>query len=138
MHEISNWIQHTKRVIRISCEVVVFLLCETAIWVRIIVIFRAFSSGTHLFNDTKGAEKLLLLSIFSICLLYVLLFGPLINLLNHLLLIHHIIRKVSVNVHFSFQITFITFETNSICRRRTIYQSTPQWSRRFMVSSDQS
>lgn len=138
MHEISNWIQHTKRVIRISCEVVVFLLCETAIWVRIIVILKAFSSGTHSFNDTKGAEKLLLLSIFSICLLYVLLFGPLINLLNHLLLIHHIIRKVSVNVHFSFQITFITFETNSICRRRTIYQSTPQWSRRFMVSSDQS
>lgn len=99
MLEISNWMQHTKQFIKLSCEVMVFLLCETVIWLRIIVVFKVFSSETHSSNDADATENIsnsLLGTVIRLWLYYVFLFGPVVNLLTHLLLIHHIIRKARI------------------------------------------
>lgn len=99
MLEISNWMQHTKQSIKLSCEVMVFLLCETVIWLRIIVVFKVFSSETHSSNDADATENIsnsLLGTVIRLWSYYVFLFGPVVNLLTHLLLIHHIIRKARI------------------------------------------
>lgn len=76
-----------------------FLLCEAATWVSIITFFDAIFSKIGVSNDVKAMDtyfKLNLGIVFGSTASYFFILGPLINVLNHLLLICQSIRNASV------------------------------------------
>lgn len=100
--EVPSWLPDATRFVKISCEVLIFLLYETATCVSMITFFTwSFQelSETRTSNDSEALVRIVLVLWF----LYVFILGPVVNVLNHLLLICHSVRKASVNALFRFR-----------------------------------
>lgn len=117
--EVPTWIPHAPKFIKISCEVLIFLICETVIWMTIITLFDAFPWRPPSYNDvnaTQSVPELLEYIIFAPCYLYLFLLGPVVNVLIHLLLIYHCIREASINYELSlFQFQFAIYLSIEPC-----------------------
>lgn len=99
--EVPSWLPDATRFVKISCEVLIFLLYETATCVSMITFFTwSFQelSETRTSNDSEALVRIVLVLWF----LYVFILGPVVNVLNHLLLICHSVRKASVNAYNAF------------------------------------
>lgn len=109
--EVPSWLPDATRFVKISCEVLIFLLYETATCVSMITFFTwSFQelSETRTSNDSEATgqsspQKTLVRIALVLWFLYVFILGPVVNVLNHLLLICHSVRKASVNALFRFR-----------------------------------
>lgn len=86
------YIHHkSSRIIKISCEILLFILCEIAIWAPMTTFLDIFFSYYY---DFAGSFK----NHFSLQYIYLFILYPIHNTLSHLTWIYHSIRGVSAIV----------------------------------------
>lgn len=98
IYELPQWIDHENRFTKISCELLIFLLCETAFCISIVVYLTGFSTR-YSFNENNLRKMF-----FIPKDVYMLLIWSITNTLTHSMLIYHSIRKVSINVVFQLEL----------------------------------
>lgn len=138
--EVPLWIPHAPRFIKVSCEVLIFLLWETAICVSLIANVNEFLSKVRSADDdylsisddvnatkandgnateTDSRQKLNLdIVIFTSWSIYLFILGPAVNALNHLFFIYHCILNASVTIYNQMSLVSLSFACSILKLRR--------------------
>lgn len=91
---LSYWIPYGNRFMKITCELIIFLLCEITICVSIITFLNDFLHS----NDVHIMQQVLLYKWCVAAFFYLLILLPFMSTLIHLMLIYHTIRKVNMKL----------------------------------------